>query len=862
MFKGLSKVNFKLVTTKPKMVLAVAFIITIIASVLATGLSLELNWVSLAPKGNEAVQEYQQIIEDFPSLSNIIVIAEGDDIEVLEEVVHKIETEVSKLDDYVVSVTSGIDQEFALSYGLLLASEEDAQLMMYLFADNNYDALYSMFAEMMHTEVEWSNLTNAEINYEKAAFRAFAEFLNASSDYLEGENAYDALETAFRGVITGPSLFTSENGKMAMVMIQPSFDMMDIVKLEPGVNGIEEIVNNINAEYDNVEIGVTGIHVVARDEMASIESDSSLTTIIAVVLILGILYFAFRAISAPILTFIPLVVGIIWAIGATMIIIGRLNMMTVFAAAMLVGLGIDYSIHMYSSYTERRAKGFEKILALEHAINISGPGILTGALTTAVAFLALNISKLELLRELGTVMGTGIICTLVSVFWILPSMIMLKKEKSKKIEKIRGEYKWIGHLANRVKKEKVAVIVLLLIATCFMGYQSQFVEFDLNLMNLEPEGLKSIALMEHMVEEYDMSADSFSLEVDNIKELYRLHEAYEKVDGVKEVASIASFIPRETVQVEQLENIKSIKEMLPPASTMQSFDKVTLMALTDYALEGAEVYNVFPEEIKKLMSAYDRFKLTLENTEQEEIDTLSEDYYKISENISEKLFEVSLLTPEQLPENYKKQYISEDGTQYLLTIYPDFEVWSNLDTELGIKFFDDIAEVSDRITGTPIFMKVLYESASDEMLMIGMILVVILFVILMLHFRHIKYAVFAFVPLLLTLVFTVGTMSLIDLKFNILNFLALLLIIGIGIDYGVHILHHYKEGERRIFNLFSSVGRAILLTTLTTLSGFGSLMFSSYRGVATLGAALFIGVSYAFIMTVLVLPLLLKNEIE
>ena len=87
MFKGLSKMNFKWVTTKPKMVLVITLLLTIAAGVLASGLSLELNWVSLAPKGNEAVQEYQQIIEDFPSLSNIIVVVEGDDVERLEAAV-------------------------------------------------------------------------------------------------------------------------------------------------------------------------------------------------------------------------------------------------------------------------------------------------------------------------------------------------------------------------------------------------------------------------------------------------------------------------------------------------------------------------------------------------------------------------------------------------------------------------------------------------------------------------------------------------------------------------------------------------------------------------------------------------------
>ncbi len=156
-------------------------------------------------------------------------------------------------------------------------------------------------------------------------------------------------------------------------------------------------------------------------------------------------------------------------------------------------------------------------------------------------------------------------------------------------------------------------------------------------------------------------------------------------------------------------------------------------------------------------------------------------------------------------------------------------------------------------------MKVLYESASDEMAVTGVVVFIILFLILFAHFRNIKYTLLAFLPLIFTMIYTVGMMALINLSFNILNFLSILLLIGIGIDDGVHILHHYKSGEKNIFNLFSSVGRAILLTTITTMCGFGSLTFSSYVGIASLGKVLFIGVSLAFILTVVVLPLFLKN---
>jgi len=158
-------------------------------------------------------------------------------------------------------------------------------------------------------------------------------------------------------------------------------------------------------------------------------------------------------------------------------------------------------------------------------------------------------------------------------------------------------------------------------------------------------------------------------------------------------------------------------------------------------------------------------------------------------------------------------------------------------------------------------MNGLYDAVGSEMVLTGTVLLVILLLILLLHFKSIKYALLAFLPLVFTIIFMTGIISLLSIDFNMLNFMAILLIIGIGLDDGVHILHHYKEGEGNLKKLFSSIGRAILLTSITTVFGFGSLSFSSYRGIAGLGVVLAIGVTLALIFTVNILPIFLKDEV-
>jgi len=107
----------------------------------------------------------------------------------------------------------------------------------------------------------------------------------------------------------------------------------------------------------------------------------------------------------------------------------------------------------------------------------------------------------------------------------------------------------------------------------------------------------------------------------------------------------------------------------------------------------------------------------------------------------------------------------------------------------------------------------------------------------------------------------VGTMEMSGLQITLLNIMAIPMIIGIGIDYGVHIVHRYQiEGNSSHKKVFASTGRAVFLTSITTMVGFGSLWFATYRGLGSMGIALFIGVGTCFLATVFVIPALLGRS--
>jgi predicted RND superfamily exporter protein len=126
---------------------------------------------------------------------------------------------------------------------------------------------------------------------------------------------------------------------------------------------------------------------------------------------------------------------------------------------------------------------------------------------------------------------------------------------------------------------------------------------------------------------------------------------------------------------------------------------------------------------------------------------------------------------------------------------------------------------------------------------------------LYLDFRSLKYALLAMVPLAVGTVWMLGMMAAMGMKLNMINVMCLPLILGIGIDDGVHVLHRYRrEGKGSVPAVLKYTGRAIILTSLTTMIGFGSMALASHRGMASMGQVLFLGVGACFLSSAFVLP--------
>jgi uncharacterized protein len=192
--------------------------------------------------------------------------------------------------------------------------------------------------------------------------------------------------------------------------------------------------------------------------------------------------------------------------------------------------------------------------------------------------------------------------------------------------------------------------------------------------------------------------------------------------------------------------------------------------------------------------------------------------------------------------------------KYLLQVYPKENVWEHAPQE---KFVESLRKVAPDVTGTPVqlyeyvtLLKVSFQQAALYSLVAIAVLVFI-------HFRSVSCVILSLLPVGFGFVWMLGLMGIFGIPFNPANVMTLPLIVGIGVTNGIHILNRFAE-EQHPSILARSTGKAVLVSGLTTIAGFGSLILAQHRGIRSLGLIMSIGVATCMIVGLTFLPAILN----
>ncbi len=620
-------------------------------------------------------------------------------------------------------------------------------------------------------------------------------------------------------------------------------------------DALRELIAQVQTRHRKTKIGLTGLPIMESDEMRTSQSSMFWSSFISLIGV-GLLFIAgFGGIRHALLANVILLVGMAWAFGYATLSVGHLNILSVTFTVTLIGIGIDYGVYYVARYLQLRGESYDCESALMETSRGAGPAITAGALTTAVSFFCAGLTSFTGVAELGIIAGGGILLCAVAELTLLPAAISLMDRSGLgvRLPKPLAVHKWIAPFM-RIPR---LTLGLTLVVTALLSVGLSRLWFDNNLLNMQAVGLESVELERKLLSECNQSVWYALSIADSREDLLARKAKFATLPTVEKTEEIVSFLPvDDEVKRPIIERIGHRLAALPerppliPIERPEKLGEVLGQMQALIAHSGrAEKCSRQLEQTRQLMRSmppYDCYRLVSLFQQQMAGDLLSR--LHVLRSIA------NPAPPElsDLPESLVHRFVGQHG-RYLLKIYGKGNIWDA--AALG-QFVKDVRTVDPHVTGNPLQaheasfeMKRSYQEAAVYSLLV-------IIGVLVLDFRSLRFSLIAALPLAVGMLQTYGLLGFLNVPLNPANLIALPLILGIGVDYGVHIVHEYRE-QTGPYRMSPGTAVAVLVDGLTTIVGFGSLMIASHQGLQSLGRVLTIAVTCCMFSSLIMLPALL-----
>jgi len=666
----------------------------------------------------------------------------------------------------------------------------------------------------------------------------------------------------------------SESGTGRLRFVQVKF-----VPVEGGVNQVadnlkwlRERVTQILAEGPKVPIawGVTGVPAIEADETAQSMRDSTFASIIAFVLITGLMLAVFRGLTVPLLAAGALLIGLAWSFGWLIVSVGHLQVLSVVFSVILLGLGIDFALHMVARLELIVAEHDTLPEAMARVFAGIGPGLLTGAATTAAAFACTAFTQFTGMKEMGIIAAGGIILCMIAVMSAFPAALAITGRWKKVIRhRPGGETAHFAHgrldfADARPRRTLIysAVFVVLLAAG------ATNVVYDSNVLNLHPPDIESVIWERKVVHEASQSVWAALVETthDKAPALVDRLRTLPEVSGVGGMGLL--FPPDREERASRIDALRNqVHEPLTsPASMTELLSRLRSIE-AGLRLRVAGIDPALQPRLRGIAVALDhalRRAGALSQIEQASMWTQINDSFITSRDELRQWLDEALqsgeIQPDDLPEVLRGQWIGQDGL-WLLKVYPAADERNRpvLDPERLGAFVTAVRSIAPEALGPPVQI---YESTrliKREYIKASCYAIAVILLLLLLDFRSLPDTLCAMLPVSMGFLGVFGMMGLVGVPLNFANIIVMPLIFGIGVDAGVHAVHRWRdEPFGRPSGLSGGTGRGISLTMATTMIGFGSMLVAEHRGIQSLAFVMLVGLGITLLACYTTLPAVLR----
>lgn len=873
----------------------IAILIFILSIIAANNIEVKTEIKDLMSEKDPMVASYIEVDSMFAGGATVMITIEGNDKKRMGQCAEDFVTAVRANDHLmgdIKAINLKIDRQFIDDWGLMLSAAEDIAKTAETFAQLNLlpfiTALNNSFEETYTGEEAEEELeTNKQENEAVAMLSQLETFFTLLREYLENPDIMpvekQGRKMAESFVYSNPYNFNHDNS-MLLFTITPSFNTVEIVKIVDFMREIRVIQAAMNSRYPDLHVGYTGDVPIQSDEQEALGfdmMDMMVPSLIALVLILLLFIFSFSQLRSILFILLVLIMGIVFNYGFVGITIKEINMLTSIMGVLLIGLGVDYGIQIVANFTTYREDGHEPKEALRLTYLKAGMGTLLAALTTALAFFVMSATGVKAFEQFGIIMGTGIINCFLAMFFILPAMLLWwgKKDLSK-THLPNIDYQFLATLGKKTYNRRTATLLIGLVVTIGLFAAMFLNRMEYDMMKLEPQDMPSIIQYKKVMDKFEMTPFASMVIANSIA------EARELTDQLEKTPLVADFFPPAEEQTARLAAIAEIRNMPQRYQTLNySAGDVKAFAyeiqrtewnvieMGDLSVAGLGENNKIVRKrnamIREIIGAevgkpgrevFQKLIRLIESNPALYAQRLSRIDAAFAPEMDKIVTRMSQtrrpMTISDLPESISNGMFDETKTRNLIMIYPDDGI---LDNVASIRHFNNaVARVSPRITGTTQILTAWMEEVISASGKAGIYIFAAVIFFLILNFRNIKYVIFATTPLVIGLIWMAGLYPLLGQKLNLVNIAVIPLVIGMGIDFGIHIAHRFKV-EHNIETVYRYTGKGVFLSALTTMIGFGSLgLIGKFGSVNSMGRILFVGILTCLLTAMIILPALLS----
>lgn len=830
-------------------IIVVATLLTVLSGALASRLRVDPDLRRLLPDGHPVLVGLEGIEDTFGSTGSVNVVVKGGTTEQRSALVDAIAAELEGH-----PLLRGVDYR--------LPSDFFSRHALYYLGDDEMKELEQRVQDYTHYEFCSRSKDTCLLPPDENATTALEQF-------IERKRGEALARTGFH------DRYEREGIAAAVVLLHPIESASSLEFAQKVTTQMREAIASVHARPDApwtgaVTYNVVGPYANKSDEQKIIRSDMLRGGVIGLLGVVGIIFLLFRSMRAVLVLVVPLAFGVIWSLGLTQLVLGRLNLMTSLISTVLMGMGIDAGIHFFSraKIDRRRHDDAEAIRRAFHSIIIP---LLVASGTTIGAFLVMATSEFPAFREFGLISAWGVALCMLSMCTVLPALLYMVGIKRHSEPLPQHE----GAIMRRMLRHPGVLFALTVVVTVlsFQGYRR--VEFEYNARALQSDQTRAdseadIALISEVFGK-DIHAGMLVRD-----DLESTRAALTKARGRHELRRAQG----DTV----VASLFAAPDLLPPGDidlqarklaidALYEDNEDTFARLEDIA-EGREPSAPTPAKPVPGDAANDDWDDFDDDDAGGGADVIEAppaapepkpepkpEPERISREEARNIVDMFAAKPfgiDDLPAVLLEKVRTPQGA-YAIFAYPAFDA---ADMRKGVEFTEETSAYLDGdglfIGETTVYATMFLMLREEAPIVLGMAAVLVAAFVYW-QLRSLALTLLTLLPLGLALWWMVGLMGTFGIKFTLFNMPILPAILGIGVDNGVYLTDTIRRthGEpEALTRALQETGGAILAATFTTVAGFAAFMAADSAGLRGIGAVASLGITLAAISALVVLPTL------